>query len=115
LTVAVAAAGIVVSGAFSAESVPIDVRRAHTYSVVWAPDYVAFYVDDRPIKVVHQLPSYPMQFMLSIYDFRDRPGAPIDRGRYPKVFAVEAFRGYRPRVSQAEKPPGVAGPVRSTE
>jgi hypothetical protein len=56
-----------------------------------------------------------MQFMLSIYDFRDRPGAPMDRGRYPKVFAIEAFRGYRPRVSQAEKPPGVAGPVRSTE
>ena len=98
-----------ITDAFSAESVRIDARQTHTYSVVWALDFVAFYVDDRPIKVVHQSPSYPMQFMLSIYEFRGRPGTPVDRGRYPKVFPVEAFRGYRHRVSQAQVPPRVAG------
>jgi hypothetical protein len=35
--------------------------------------------------------------MLSIYEFRDGAGAPVDSG-YPKVFEVEAFRGYRPRA-----------------
>ncbi len=104
-----------ITDAFSAESVRIDVRQAHTYSVVWAPDSVAFYIDDRLIKVVHQSPSYPMQFMLGIYEFRDRPDGPVDHGRYPKVFAVEAFRGYRPRVSQAQEPPRMAGPGRSTD
>ena len=97
-----------IADAFSAESVQIDARQTHTYSVVWAPDIVAFYVDDRPIKVVHQSPSYPMQFMLSIYEFRDGPGAPVDRERYPKVFEVEAFRGYRPRDPQAHVAPRVA-------
>ena len=86
-----------ITDTFSAESVRIDARQTHTYSVEWALDFVAFYVDDRPVKVVRQSPSYPMQFMLSIYEFRDRPVAPVDRGRYPKVFAVEAFRGYRRR------------------
>ena len=63
-----------ITDAFSAESVRIDARQTHTYSVVWAPDFVAFYVDDRRIKVVHQSPSYPMQFMLSIYEFRGESG-----------------------------------------
>jgi len=87
-----------ITDAFAAEPVRIDARQIHTYSVVWAPDFVAFYVDDGLIRVVHQSPSYPMQFMLSIYEFRDGAGAPVDSG-YPKVFEVEAFRGYRPRAS----------------
>ncbi len=98
-----------ITDAFSAESVRIDARQSHLYSVVWAPEFVAFYVDDRRIKVVHQSPSYPMQFMLGIYEFRDSPGPSVDRGPYPKVFEVEAFRGYRPRAPQAQEPPRVAG------
>jgi len=86
-----------ITDAFAAEPVRIDARQTHTYSVVWAPDFVAFYVDDGLIRVVHQSPSYPMQFMLSIYEFRDGPGAPVDSG-YPKIFEVETFRGYRPRA-----------------
>ena len=48
---------------FSAEVVEIDARQSHTYAAEWTPEFVAFYVDDRLIKVVRQSPSYPMQFM----------------------------------------------------
>ena len=41
-------------------------------------------------------PAYPMQFMLDIYEFSDGPGLPSPADRYPKVFAVDWFRGYRP-------------------
>ena len=57
---------------------------------------VAFYVDDRLVKVVEQSPAYPMQFMLDIFEFRDVETARSGRGPYPKTFVVESFRGYRP-------------------
>jgi hypothetical protein len=80
---------------FSRVSVPVDVRDVHSYAVEWTPERVAFYVDQRLVKVVRQSPTYPMQFMLSLYEFRER-GAAVDPARYPKVFRVEGFRGYRP-------------------
>jgi Glycosyl hydrolases family 16 len=52
---------------FAGETVGIDARGSHTYAAEWTPDYVAFYVDGRLVKVVRQSPAYPMQFMLSIY------------------------------------------------
>jgi Glycosyl hydrolases family 16 len=56
---------------FAAEAVDIDARGSHTYAAEWTPEEVAFYVDERLIKVVRQSPSYPMQFMLNIYEFAD--------------------------------------------
>lgn len=55
-------------------------------------------MDDTCVKVVDQSPDYPMQFMLNIYEFADGadPVSPVDH--YPKVFAVDRFRGWR-RVS----------------
>jgi hypothetical protein len=79
---------------FAAEPVAIDARQPHWYAAEWTPDLVAFYVDERLVKTVHQSPSYPMQFMLGIYEFADGPELP-PAGDYPKSFIVEAFRGYR--------------------
>ncbi|HEU4572766.1 MAG TPA: glycoside hydrolase family 16 protein [Candidatus Limnocylindrales bacterium] len=79
---------------FARPTVAIDVREPHSYAAAWTPDQVAFYVDDRPIHVVPQSPAYPMQVMLSLYDFR-APDAEPDPARHPKVFAVEAVRAYR--------------------
>lgn len=84
---------------FSRETVAIDARQPHTYSAEWTRDRVAFYIDDRLVKVVGQSPAYPMQVMLDIFEFRDEPEAPSPPGAYPKVFTVEWFRGYR-RASQ---------------
>ncbi len=90
---------------FAAEPVAIDARGSHTYSVRWTGRDVAFYVDDRLVKVVHQSPAYPMQFMLDIYEFADGPEPPSPPDRYPKIFAVEWFRGYRPIVGPDARGP----------
>jgi hypothetical protein len=74
-----------------AEEVAIDARDWHTYSADWTPERVAFYVDDRLIRVVDQSPTYPLQLMIDIYRF------PVDDDRrppahYPKVFEVDWVR-----------------------
>ena len=100
---------------FAREPLAIDARESHTYSLEWTPDRCAFHVDDRLVKVVHQSPAYPMQFMLNIYEFADgaAPASPLDR--YPKAFRVEWFRGYRPAVGpgseQAGRTRGLAAAV----
>jgi hypothetical protein len=81
--------------AFEQVPVAIDVREFHTYSAEWTPDHVAHYVDDRLVKVVRQSIAYPMQFMLSLYEFADGPEPPSPAGAYPKAFIVDWFRGYR--------------------
>jgi hypothetical protein len=80
---------------FTAEEVAIDAREFHEYSAVWTRRYVAFYVDSRLIKVVRQSPSYPMQFMLGIYEFSDGPGLGSRADRYPKEFVIDWFRASR--------------------
>jgi hypothetical protein len=82
---------------FDAPRLPIDAREFHTYAAEWTPGYVAFYVDDRLVKVVRQSPDYPMQFMLSAYEFANGPDLPSPAERYPKAFVVDWFRGYRRR------------------
>ena len=83
---------------FTVEEVAIEVREPHTYAAAWTPEAVAFYVDDQLVRVVRQSPAYPMQFMLNVYEFRDATGP---AGSYPKEFAVDWFRGWRP----ADTPP----------
>ncbi|MEV4335172.1 glycoside hydrolase family 16 protein [Streptomyces sp. NPDC049597] len=77
---------------WAAEHLAIDAREYHTYAVEWTPDHVAFFVDDKLVKVSNQSPSYPMQFMLSIYEF---PEGRQVASSYPKRFTVDYFRGYR--------------------
>jgi Glycosyl hydrolases family 16 len=89
---------------FAAETVDIDARQSHTYAAEWTPDDVAFYVDERLIKVVRQSPSYPMQFMLNIYEFADDSGLASAPDSYPKTFRVESFRGYRPVAGRGARP-----------
>ena len=75
---------------FAAEPVPVDARELHEYAAEWTRDRVAFFVDGRLVKTVRQSPAYPMQLMLSIYEFPGEGG-----GAYPKAFVVDAVRGYR--------------------
>ena len=81
--------------AFSLERLDIDVREFHEYAAEWTGEYVAIYVDERLVKVVPQSPTYPMQFMLGVYEFADGPGPASPPSRYPKTFAVDWFRGWR--------------------
>ena len=67
-----------------------DIRLPHTYSAVWHPGGVEFYIDDELVYETRQSPNYPMQLMLNIYE--GEPG-----GEYPKRFPIEFVRGYRAR------------------
>src|SRR3954452_14042546 len=89
---------------WAAETVAIDATRSHVYAAEWTPHDVAFYVDDRLVKVVAQSPSYPMQFMLNIYEFRDGPGPPSPLDAYPKTFVVERFTGSRQVTGPGARP-----------
>jgi hypothetical protein len=89
---------------FAPETVRIDARGSHDYAMEWTPEDVAFYVDERLIKVVRQSPAYPMQFMLNIYEFAEKTELPSAPDRYPKIFAVERFRGYRPVAGSGARP-----------
>jgi beta-glucanase (GH16 family) len=83
---------------FSAETVPIDAREFHVYQAEWTPEQVRFLVDGRLIKTVGQSPAYPMQLMLSIYEFDDDAAQDRPTSGYPKQFVIDYLRGYR-RIS----------------
>jgi len=83
---------------------PIDVADFHIYGAEWMPDRVDFFVDDQKIGTVDQSASYPMQFMLGIYE---RPHETVtlpsgDPG-YPKRFVIDYMRAYRP-IQGYERP-----------
>jgi hypothetical protein len=82
---------------FSVEDLAIDARELHTYAAEWTPGHVAFFVDDRLVKLVEQSPAYPMQFMLGIYEFPDDGEAGQPARPYPKEFVVDSFRAWSRR------------------
>lgn len=76
---------------------PIDATCFHIYAAEWTPDHVDFFIDNRLVRRIAQSPAYPMQFMLGIYERPDNPLGVLDRqSGYPKRFAVDYFRAYRP-------------------
>jgi Glycosyl hydrolases family 16 len=79
---------------FSQEIVEIDARDFHVYAAARTPRDVSFLVDGDVVKTVDQSPSYPMQLMLSLYEFpaTAKDNAPTP---YPKTFIVDYVRGYR--------------------
>ncbi len=81
---------------FAAEVIAIDAREFHIYAAEWTPEQVRFFVDHQLIRTVEQSPAYPMQFMLGIYEFPDDGRHAGPAGPYPKEFAVDYVRGYRP-------------------
>jgi hypothetical protein len=80
---------------FTKVTVPIDVRDFNVYSAEWTPDRVDFFVDGDLVKTARQSPAYPMQFMLSLYEFRSDSESGQDQTDYPKRFVVDYVRGYR--------------------
>jgi Glycosyl hydrolases family 16 len=73
--------------------VELDAKDFHVYAAEWTRNDVAFFVDDTRIKTVHQSPAYPLQLMLSLYEF---PATEDDEPpSYPKTFTVDYVRGYR--------------------
>lgn len=81
---------------FAAVDVPIDARDLHVYAADWTPEGVAFFVDGKLVRNVDQAPHYPMQLMLSLYEFPADADEARPDDRYPKQFVVDYVRGYRP-------------------
>ncbi len=73
---------------------PMDATRFHIYAAEWTPTHIDFYVDNIKLRTVDQSPTYPMQFMLTIYEFPDQEiTQQLD---YPKRFTIDYFRAYQP-------------------
>jgi hypothetical protein len=72
---------------FEKVRVEIDIRRPHEYGVVVTPGRVRFFVDGGEVKRSAQAPDYPMQIMLSIFDFR-RGATEVPR----RPFVIQRFR-----------------------
>ena len=94
---------------FEAITLDIDARQAHWYAAEWRPGRTAFYVDEQQVKVVPAAPSYPMQVMLTLYEFADGPEPASPIHAYPKVAVVERFRGWRPVNAPGAQPPAFGG------
>ncbi|NHT19592.1 glycoside hydrolase family 16 protein [Cellulomonas sp. IC4_254] len=61
---------------FTAPRTGVDVAAWHTYAVEWWPDRATFAVDGVVTREVAQAPTYPMQLMLGVFDFPERPHGP---------------------------------------
>ena len=70
---------------FAAPRLGIDVREPHVYGADWRPGRVDFSVDGEPVRSVAQAPDYPMQFMVAVFDFPQKPG-PAD---HVPLFAID--------------------------
>lgn len=51
----------------------IDVAEFHRYAVDWRPGRVDFLIDGARLNSLSQAPDYPMQLILGVFDFPDRP------------------------------------------
>ena len=58
-----------VIGDFATVRVPIDIRDFHTYVADWTPERLTLAVDGETFRTCERPPTYPMQAMLTLYDF----------------------------------------------
>lgn len=65
------------------------------YAAEWTPTQVTFFVDNVPVRTIQQSPQYPMQLMLSVYEFPQQVTPAARLGPWPKVFEVDYVRGYQ--------------------
>jgi len=71
---------------------PIDTGDFHVYAAEWTPRHIRFLVDNQEVGLIEQSPSYPMQFMLGLYE---RPAETEPGALYPKEFVVDYVRAWR--------------------
>lgn len=77
---------------FYAERLPLDGAEFHVYAVEWRPERIDFFVDNVRQRTIEQAISYPMQFMLGIYELDGSSG----QAGYPQESVVDYFRAYQP-------------------
>lgn len=60
---------------FAADPHPIDIAVEHRYAVDWRPGRAEFFVDGVSRRAVNQVPDYPLQLIIGVFDFPDRAPA----------------------------------------
>ena len=73
---------------FQAPQLDIDIREPHAYAADWREGRVDFSVDGEYLRSVAQAPGYPMQFMVALFDFPEKPG-PAD---HEPLFAIDRIQ-----------------------
>jgi hypothetical protein len=74
---------------FDAPRMELDIAEPHIYGVEWREGGVEFFVDRARVRSVEQAPAYPMQLMVAVFDFPEKPG-PSD---HVPMLAVDFVRG----------------------
>ena len=57
---------------FYEEELDVKVDEWNTYSLDWRPDKIRFFLNGRLINTIDQVPKYPMQLMLNLYDLENK-------------------------------------------
>jgi hypothetical protein len=74
---------------FSVTPVDLDLREWHDYSVAMSPDGCTWTVDGVPLRTSDQLPAYPLQLFVGVFDFPEREdGSTAD---HEPAFEVDAI------------------------
>jgi len=68
-----------------------DLTDFHDYAVLWTPDTIDFFIDDRLVKSVAQRIDYPVQLMLDVFELPPAAGT-RDTAALPHVFEVAHVR-----------------------
>ena len=74
---------------FDAPTRRIDVAEPHVYAADWERGRVEFSIDGEVVRAVEQAPAYPLQMMVAVFDFPEKPG-PDD---HVPLLAVDWVRG----------------------
>jgi hypothetical protein len=61
---------------FEVTRLDVDVREPHVYTADWRPDGVRFSVDGVKVCQTERAPTYPVQAMIAVFDFPQKPGPP---------------------------------------
>jgi len=77
---------------FATTRLEIDVTEFHTYAAEWTAESVSFEVDGIKTRACASPPTYPLQFMLAVFDFPDRGG---DGDHVPRL-VVDRVSAERP-------------------
>ena len=78
------------------DELAIDASNYHIYAAEWAPTHIDFYVDNVKTRRIEQSPTYPMQFMLGVYELPDQLEKNSSAGEWPKTCEIDYFRSYQP-------------------
>lgn len=78
---------------FYKDSVNIVASDFHIYALEWTPSQIDFHIDNQHTRRIQQSPRYPMQWMLTLYQFPEATTAD-----YPQSFDIDYVRAYQPEA-----------------